>query len=98
MDLQESLSNSPSAVLKALVDKLKVELLEKERRSKAMAKAVAELKRELMEVAARAPPTNQDKKIKDEEEEDENEDPRTVANLRRRVEHLSARYIFHHMT
>ncbi len=86
--------NSPSAVLKELVEKLKRDLADKEKRAKAMAKAIADLKRELMEQAeaaatatAAAAPATEAAEAKGGRPEAE-----TAASLRRRVEDLNARY------
>ncbi len=89
--LREAAENTPSAVLKQLVDKLKRDLSEKEKRSRAMAKAVAELKRELMEQAERAPVKKKEKEEEEEEEEETEAGRRTVAGLKRRVEELTSR-------
>ena len=46
--LKEAMENTPSAVLKTLVEKLKRDLAEKEKKVKAMGKAIGDLKQELM--------------------------------------------------
>ncbi len=84
---REAADNSPSSVLKALVERLKRDLADKEKRSKAMARAIAELKRELLEQAAAVPP--QEEKI--ERTGTGRPEAETAASLRRRVEDLNAR-------
>jgi len=85
-DAREEASNTPSSVLRQLVDRLRKDVGEKERKVKAMAKAIEDLKAELLRQAETTSTANAGKKT-----DEKKEDAAAANQLRKRVEELTSR-------
>ncbi len=81
-NLKDSQDNTPSSILKTLVDKLKRDLADKESKMKVMGKAITDLKNELVTQTEKSPlsPTSKEGKLVDEK-----------AALKKKVDTLVAR-------
>lgn len=60
-NLKEAQAKAPSAIMKSLVEKLRNDLAEKEKKQKAMARAITDLKQELLDAAGEGPSSLSDR-------------------------------------
>ncbi|TRY62027.1 hypothetical protein TCAL_01502 [Tigriopus californicus] len=60
-NLKEAQAKAPSAIMKSLVEKLRNDLAEKEKKQKSMARAITDLKQELLDAAGEGPSSLSDR-------------------------------------